>query len=65
MGPSMYVWVRCAQAIWPQTTLRTSVSKALTELILYDPVSICAFLFVMSLIEGKSEAEAKQEVSIF
>lgn len=62
MGPTMYVWIRCAQALWPRTDFRSSISKAITEQITFDPAAICTFLFVMSLLEGKSTAEAKHEV---
>lgn len=63
MGPTMYVWIRIATAIWPRSDFRSSVSKAITEQFTYDPASICTFLFVMSLLEGKTRDEAKQEVS--
>lgn len=63
MGPSMFVWIRIATSIWPRTNFRSSISKALTELCCYDPVSICTFMFVMSLLENKTIAEAEDEVS--
>lgn len=62
MGPTMYVWIRIASAIWPRSDFRSSVSKAITEQFTYDPASICTFLFVMSLLERKTVAEAKDEV---
>lgn len=64
MGPTMYVWIRIATAIWPRSDFRSSVSKAITEQFTYDPASICTFLFVMSLLEGRTRHEAKQEVSM-
>lgn len=63
MGPTMYVWVRLAAHIWPGVSFRSAISKALTELCCYDPVSICTFMFVMSLFESKSIEEAEDEVS--
>lgn len=63
MGPTMYVWIRIANAIWPRSDFRSSVSKAITEQFTYDPAAICTFLFVMSLLEGKTRSEAKHEVS--
>lgn len=62
MGPTMYVWIRIATAIWPRSDFRSSVSKAITEQFTYDPASICTFLFVMSLLESGTVAEAKDEV---
>lgn len=65
MGPTMYVWIRIATAIWPRSDFRSSVSKAITEQFTYDPAAICTFLFVMSLLEGKTRDEAKHEVSTY
>lgn len=59
----MYVWVRFAAKLWPQTNFRTSVRKAVTEQFTVDPTLICTFLFVMSLLEQRTIAEAKEEVS--
>lgn len=64
MGPTMYVWVRIAAHIWPRTSFRSSLSKAFTELCCYDPLSICTFMFVMSLFENKSIEEAEDEVGL-
>lgn len=63
MGPTMYVWVRTANVIWPRTDFRSSLSKAITEQFTVDPTLICTFLFVMSLLEQKTVAEANDEVS--
>lgn len=62
MGPAMYVWVRFAASIWPRTNFGTSVKKAVTEQFSIDPALICTFLFVMTLLENKTVAEAKTEV---
>lgn len=59
----MYVWIRYANTIWPRTDFRSSVSKAITEQFTIDPTLICTFLFVMTLLEGKTHEEAKHEVS--
>lgn len=63
MGPTMYVWVRTAAVIWPRPGIRSSLSKAITEQFTVDPTLICTFLFVMSLLEQKTIAEANDEVS--
>ncbi|XP_055322121.1 mpv17-like protein 2 [Sitodiplosis mosellana] len=62
MGPVMYVWVRTAARIWPRSDFRSSLSKAITEQFTVDPTLICTFLFVMSLLEQKTIAEANAEV---
>lgn len=63
MGPTMYVWVRTAAVIYPQSNFRSSLKKALTEQFSVDPLLICTFLFVMSLLEQKTITEANAEVS--
>lgn len=63
MGPAMFVWVRYAAVIFPRTNFKSALSKAITEQITVDPICILAFLFVMSLLEEKTVAEAKEEVS--
>ncbi|XP_031619863.1 protein sym1 isoform X2 [Contarinia nasturtii] len=62
MGPTMYVWVRTANVIWPRSGFRYSLSKAITEQFTVDPTLICTFLFVMSILEQKTIDEAKDEV---
>lgn len=63
MGPTMYVWVRTAAKIFPRSDFRSSLSKAITEQFSVDPMLIVTFLFVMSLLEQKTVAEASTEVS--
>lgn len=62
IGPTMFLWMRLANRIFPQKTLKSSVKKALLEQIVYDPWAISAFLFVMTILEGKDKEEAKLEV---
>ncbi|XP_055919335.1 mpv17-like protein isoform X2 [Eupeodes corollae] len=62
MGPSLYVWFRLAEIMWPKRSLKTTLCKVCTESTSYDPMSITTFLFTMSLMEGKSYEEAKNEV---
>ncbi|GAB0093225.1 SYM1 [Sergentomyia squamirostris] len=62
IGPSLYMWIRFANVMWPGRDLKSSVSKALTEQISYDPLLITTFLFGMSLLEGKTISQAKLEV---
>lgn len=59
----MYVWVSFAARLWPRTDFRTSIKKAITEQFTIDPTCIVTFMFVMSLLENKTIAEAKTEVS--
>lgn len=65
MGPTMFLWMRFTATIWPGRSFKSSISKAITEQFTYDPAAICAFLFLMTLFEGKSTEDAKQEVFIF
>lgn len=63
MGPTIYAWMRLASIMWPRTDIKSSMCKALTEQVAYDPFAISTFLFTMSLMEGKSTAEARHEVN--
>ncbi|XP_059614256.1 uncharacterized protein LOC132260262 [Phlebotomus argentipes] len=62
IGPTLYVWMRFANKTWPRRNLGTSLTKALVEQVTYDPLMITTFLFVMSLMEGKTTHEARLEV---
>uniref|UniRef100_A0A1B0DNN7 Uncharacterized protein n=1 Tax=Phlebotomus papatasi TaxID=29031 RepID=A0A1B0DNN7_PHLPP len=62
IGPSLYIWMRFANTMWPRRDLKSSLCKALTEQVSYDPLLITTFLFGMSLLEGKSAREARREV---
>ncbi|XP_037026586.1 mpv17-like protein [Bradysia coprophila] len=62
MGPTMFLWMRFTATIWPGRSFKSSISKAITEQFTYDPAAICTFLFLMTLFEGKSTEDAKQEV---
>lgn len=63
MGPAMHFWVNLAAVIFPRTSFRSALSKAFSEQLTVDPTCILTFLFVMSLLERKTIAEAKEEVS--
>ncbi|XP_065354440.1 protein Mpv17 [Calliphora vicina] len=63
MGPTIYAWMRLASIMWPRTDIRSSMCKAITEQVAYDPMAISTFLFTMSLMEGKTVEEARREVS--
>lgn len=62
MGPTIYVWIRLATVMWPRTDIKSSLCKAITEQTAYDPMAISSFLFTMTLMEGNTYAQAKQEV---
>lgn len=62
IGPTMYIWMRCANKLFLKKDVPTSIKKALMEQIVYDPWAISFFLFSMSLMEGKSMDAAKEEV---
>lgn len=62
MGPTMYLWVRFATAMFPGRALSSSLAKAACEQLAYDPLAIVVFMFVMTLAEGKTMQDAKNEV---
>lgn len=62
MGPTMFLWMRFASRMFPGRTISSSVSKAVCEQLAYDPLAIVVFLFVMTLGEGKTAADAREEV---
>uniref|UniRef100_T1H465 Uncharacterized protein n=1 Tax=Megaselia scalaris TaxID=36166 RepID=T1H465_MEGSC len=62
MGPALYAWVRVAAAMWPKTDIKSSLCKAITEQIGFDPFAISLFLYTMSIMDGKSSFEAKKEI---
>lgn len=49
--------------MWPRSDLRSSLAKALTEQVAYDPFAISIFLYTMTLAEGHTKAEARKEVA--
>ncbi|XP_062139168.1 PXMP2/4 family protein 4 [Drosophila sulfurigaster albostrigata] len=61
VAPTLYGWVRLSSAMWPQTSLRVGIVKALTEQISYGPFACISFFMGMSLLERKSFAEAVEE----
>lgn len=62
MGPTMFYWMRFAAILFPGRSFKSSISKAITEQFTVDPACICAFLYLMTLFEGKSRQEANHEV---
>lgn len=62
MGPTMFVWLRLASAMFPGRSFGVSISKAFTEQMTYDPICIVAFLYAMTVTEGRSHEEARKEV---
>lgn len=61
-GPTLYVWIRVASIMWPRSDIRSSIAKAVTEQVAYDPFAITIFLYTMTLAEGRSKEVAKKEV---
>ncbi|XP_055382940.1 uncharacterized protein LOC129613056 [Condylostylus longicornis] len=62
MGPTIYIWIRLAGIMWPRTDIKSSISKALTEQLSYDPFMIASFLYGMSRMEGKDHKRAAEEI---
>lgn len=61
-GPALYCWIRIANKMWPYSDIRSALAKAFTEQVAFDPFSITMFLYTMSIIEGRTHNEAKNEV---
>ncbi|KAH8270938.1 hypothetical protein KR044_001911, partial [Drosophila immigrans] len=61
VAPTLYGWVRLSSAMWPQTSLRIGIVKALTEQVSYGPFACISFFMGMSLLELKSFSEAVEE----
>lgn len=64
MGPALYVWIRVAAAMWPKSDIKSSLCKAITEQVGFDPFAISLFLYTMSIMDGKNTFEARKEVSV-
>lgn len=62
MGPTMYLWVRFANTMYPSRSLASSFSKGLCEQLVYDPISIVLFMYVMTVAEGRTTKDARNEV---
>ncbi|CAD7093708.1 unnamed protein product [Hermetia illucens] len=62
VGPTLYLWMRLAGVMWPKIDVKSSLCKAVTEQVSYDPMLITTFLFGMSIFEGKSYEDSRAEV---
>ncbi|CAG9760088.1 unnamed protein product [Ceutorhynchus assimilis] len=60
-APTLYAWIRVSSKLWPVTSLKTSITKALVEQLTYGPAALICFFYGMSLLEGKSIEEAKKQ----
>ncbi|KAG5671233.1 hypothetical protein PVAND_001442 [Polypedilum vanderplanki] len=61
-GPALYCWIRVANKMWPRSDIRSLIAKAFTEQFAFDPFSITSFLYIMSVLEGRTHEQAKDEV---
>nr|CAD7604780.1 unnamed protein product [Timema genevievae] len=62
VAPMIHGWIGLANAMWPSTSLKIAVVKSLVEQVSYAPCAVASFLFGMSLLEGRSTADAAAEV---
>lgn len=62
VAPALYGWIRFSSKLWPRSTLKTAIHKAVVEQFTYGPFAICCFLFGMSLLEMKTLEQAADEV---
>ncbi|EAT39052.1 AAEL009112-PA [Aedes aegypti] len=61
-APMLYSWMRVANIMWPRRDFRSSMTKAFTEQVAYDPFAIVFFFYGMSILERKRQAQAAEEV---
>lgn len=62
VAPTLYCWIRISSKIWPKTSLKTAIYKALLEQASYTPLAVTSFYFGMSILENKTVDEAVNEV---
>lgn len=62
VAPTLYCWIRISSKIWPTTSLKTAIYKALLEQASYTPLAMTCFYFGMSILENKTVDEAVNEV---
>ena len=63
VAPSLYGWIRLSSHMWPQMTIKTGISKAITEQFSYGPFAGVCFFSLMTLMEGRGFDDVKKEVS--
>ncbi|KAK7868563.1 hypothetical protein R5R35_009460 [Gryllus longicercus] len=63
VAPTLHTWLKIANAMWPDMTIKNAMKKACMEQFSYGPAACVCFFFGMSLLEGKSVEEAGHEVS--
>ncbi|XP_017774365.1 PREDICTED: PXMP2/4 family protein 4-like [Nicrophorus vespilloides] len=61
-APTLYCWIRLSGFMLPGRSFKTAVKKALIEQVTYGPSAMVCFFFGMSLLEGKTMKEAKNQV---
>ncbi|XP_050532573.1 PXMP2/4 family protein 4-like [Daktulosphaira vitifoliae] len=62
VAPTLNAWLTVARFLYPRNDIRSAIKKALLEQVIYSPCAMVSFYFGMSLLEGKTAEEAKQEV---
>lgn len=63
VAPTLNLWMKLAVTMWPKQSIPSAFSKALVEQVSYTPFAMTSFYFIMSLLEGKSAADARHEVA--
>lgn len=61
-SPLLYGWVKLSSQMWASMSFRSGITKAVVEQFSYSPLAAVSFFSIMSLMEGKSFKEARQEV---
>jgi len=63
VAPSLYGWIKLSSHMWPMMTIKAGIAKAAVEQLSYGPFSGVCFFLLMSLMEGKTFKESKNEVT--
>ncbi|XP_077287984.1 mpv17-like protein [Arctopsyche grandis] len=63
-APTLYLWVRLLTKVYPKTTFKAAVIKAVVEQVSYGPSAMICFFFGMSILEGRSIEQSVEEVKV-
>uniref|UniRef100_A0AAG5DPN1 Mpv17-like protein n=1 Tax=Anopheles atroparvus TaxID=41427 RepID=A0AAG5DPN1_ANOAO len=64
VAPTLFGWVRITTIMWPRMDLRTALLKATIEQATYGPFAGVSFLYIMTLLEGRTAGDAVHEVCL-
>uniref|UniRef100_A0A1B6KT60 Mpv17-like protein n=1 Tax=Graphocephala atropunctata TaxID=36148 RepID=A0A1B6KT60_9HEMI len=62
VAPALHCWFTIANKIWPYVSLRSVLAKVVAEQLTFSPFAMSCFLLGMTLLEGKTIEDAKNEL---